>query len=76
MQPHLLATDRVYLSTTSPQPTAGSYPAHFTLTPRGGIVSVALSLGSPPVAISNCLVLCCPDFPPDSRFNSTIWNQN
>ncbi len=30
---------------------------------HGGIVSVALSLGLPPVAVSNCLVLCCPDFP-------------
>src|SRR5688572_24598433 len=29
----------------------------------GGFVSVALSLGLPPVAVSNCLVLCCPDFP-------------
>lgn len=24
---------------------------------------MALSLGSPPVAVSNCLVLRCPDFP-------------
>lgn len=30
---------------------------------RGGIVSVALSLGSPPVAASNYPSLCCPDFP-------------
>ncbi len=30
---------------------------------HSGIVSVALSLGSPPVAVGNCLVLCCPDFP-------------
>jgi hypothetical protein len=29
----------------------------------GGIVSVALSLGSPPVAVSDCPSLCCPDFP-------------
>ena len=34
------------------------------LPPCGGsFVSVALSLGLPPVAVSNCLVLCCPDFP-------------
>ncbi len=31
---------------------------------EGGFVSVALSLESLPVAVSNCLVLCCPDFPP------------
>jgi len=30
---------------------------------RGGIVSVALSLGSPPVAVNNRPALCCPDFP-------------
>ncbi len=30
----------------------------------GGIVSVALSLGSPPAAVSGCPSLCCPDFPP------------
>ena len=30
---------------------------------RGGIVSVALSLGLPPVAVSDCRILCCPDFP-------------
>ena len=29
----------------------------------GGIVSVALSLGSPPAAVSGCRILCCPDFP-------------
>ncbi len=62
----LLAAGRVYLLSLSPEITAGSYPAHFTLTliNQGGIVSVALSLGSPPVAASNCRVLCCPDFPP------------
>ena len=75
----LLAADRVYLLHMSPYDAVGSYPTHFTLTSkylaepnelnlartfkRGGIVSVALSLGSPPVAVSNCRVLCCPDFP-------------
>ncbi len=34
----------------------------------GGFVSVALSLGSPPVAVSNCPSLRCPDFPPGYRF--------
>ncbi len=32
--------------------------------PWGSFVSVALSLGSLPVVVNNCLVLCCPDFPP------------
>ena len=75
----LLAADRVYLLHVSPRDAVGSYPTHFTLTPgcrragrytnltkpflRGGIVSVALSLGLPPVAVSDCRVLCCPDFP-------------
>jgi hypothetical protein len=30
---------------------------------NGSFVSVALSLGLPPVAVSNCLSLRCPDFP-------------
>jgi hypothetical protein len=34
-----------------------------SLTTESGIVSVALSLGFPPVAVSNCLSLRCPDFP-------------
>ena len=29
----------------------------------GGFVSVALSLGLPPAAVSGCYVLRCPDFP-------------
>src|SRR5438270_869782 len=40
---------------------------------RGGFVSVALSLGSPPVAVSDCHSLCCPDFPP-STLPATICN--
>jgi hypothetical protein len=36
----------------------------FLKLPRGSFVSVALSLGSPPVAVSDCHSLCCPDFPP------------
>ena len=42
-------------------------PRHFTLTrPKaGGIFSVALSLGSPPVAVSDHPALRCSDFPPD-----------
>ena len=30
---------------------------------RGSFVSVALSLGLPPVAVSDCRILRCPDFP-------------
>jgi len=47
----------------SPYDAVGSYPTHFTLTLAGGFVSVALSLGFPPVAVSNCRILRCPDFP-------------
>ena len=47
----------------SPYDAVGSYPTHFTLTLAGGFVSVALSLGFPPVAVSNCRILYCPDFP-------------
>ena len=73
---HLLAADRVYLHCMSPYTAVSSYLTPFTLTPllahiykpnngilRSGIVSVALSLGSPPVAVSDCRILCCPDFP-------------
>ena len=67
MRTNFLAADRVYLFTVSPQRTVGSYPTHFTLTGAfrapGGIVSMALSLEFPPVAVSNCLSLRCPDFP-------------
>ena len=31
---------------------------------RGGLFSVALSLGSPPVAVNDLPALWCPDFPP------------
>jgi len=59
-----LAADRVYLWCTSPYAIVGSYPTRFILASvRGGFVSVALSLGSPPVAVSDCHSLCCPDFP-------------
>jgi len=46
-------------------------PRLFTLTPqqaRGGMFSVALSLGSPPVAVSDHPALWSPDFPPATRF--------
>jgi hypothetical protein len=62
---HLLAAGRVYLFLPSPARTVSSYLTLFTLAPinRGGIVSVALSLRLPSVAVSNCHSLCCPDFP-------------
>lgn len=51
----------------SPSQTVSSYLALFTLTrytsTTSGFVSVALSLGFPLVAVSNCLSLRCPDFP-------------
>jgi hypothetical protein len=47
-----------------------SYRTRFTLAQTnlvhiGGFVSVALSLRSPAVAVSNRPALCCPDFPHD-----------
>ncbi len=43
----------------------GLLPRHFTLAPpeRGGVFSVALSLGLPPVPIRDHPALRCPDFP-------------
>ena len=38
------------------------------LIPQGGIFSVALSLGSPPVAVSDHPALRSSDFPPAARF--------
>ena len=61
----LLAVGGVYLLRMSPYVAVGSYPTPFTLTKPefGGIVSVALSLGLRPVAVSDRPVLHCPDFP-------------
>ena len=59
----LLAADRVYLLHMSPYVAVSSYLTRFTLTPKGGLVSVALSLELPPVAVNDCRALCCPDFP-------------
>ena len=52
---NLLAADRVYILRMSPCAAVGSYPTRFTLTPKGGFVSVALSLRLPAVAVNNCL---------------------
>ena len=67
----LLATDRVYLQTMSPWLAVGSYPTRFIFSLMGSLVSVALSLGSPPVAVSDCHALCCPDFPLRTLYGST-----
>ena len=51
----------------------GSYPTFSPLPPRsrgaevGRVFSVALSLGSPPVAVSHLPALWSPDFPPPAR---------
>jgi hypothetical protein len=52
----LLAAGRVYLLRMSPCDAVGSYPTHFTFSSfyGGSFVSVALSLGLPPVAVSDC----------------------
>lgn len=58
----LLAVNRVYLHAMSPWNAVGFYPTRFTFSPLawGSFVSVALSLGSPPVAVSDCY---CPILP-------------
>ncbi len=50
-------------------------PLPYGVKPSGSFVSVALSLGFPPVAVSNCLSLCCPDFPLvlDTSDQPIIW---
>ena len=64
-----LAADGVYLAWLSPAAPVRSYRTLFSLTDRhpkmsaGGIVSVALSLGLPPVAVSDHPALRCSDFP-------------
>ena len=62
-----LAADRVYLLRMSPYVAVSSYLTRFTLTLAGGLVSVALSLELPLVAVSDCCALCCPDFPPNAH---------
>lgn len=54
---NLLAADRVYLHAMSPWNAVSSYLTRFTFSlqqVRGSFVSVALSLESPPVAVSDC----------------------
>jgi len=68
----LLATDRVYLRTMSPWHAVSSYLTRFifSLLAEGSLVSVALSLGLPPVAVSDCHALYCPDFPLHGLFQA------
>ena len=66
-----LAPGGVYLASRV-TPTAGALlPHHFTLTApskrRGGMLSVALSLASRPVGVTDHLVLWSPDFPLAAR---------
>ena len=62
-----LAPDGVCQAPPVTRGTGELLPRHFTLTAgwsRGGIFSVALSLGSPPVAVSDHPALWSSDFPP------------
>ncbi len=61
-----LAPGGVYQATMVTHDTGELLPHLFTLTPRharGGMFSVALSLGSPPVAVSDHPALWSSDFP-------------
>ncbi len=61
-----LALHRMGFAKPSSRLDAGGHlPRHFTLTPRlrGGVFSVALSLGLLPVPARNHPALRCPDFP-------------
>ena len=48
--------------------TAPFHPYRAPVRARGGLFSVALSVGSPPLAVSQHPALRCPDFPPARRF--------
>ena len=74
-----LAADGVYLPHRSPGLAGRSYRPRFTLTllAQGGFVSVALSLRSPAVAVSNRPALRCPDFPHGFLGRAIIsWSDN
>ncbi len=71
---HILETQPIWPCTGRGLPSPDGRPSGWwALTPpfhpypsvrRGGLFSVALSLGSPPVAVSDLPALWCPDFPP------------
>ena len=73
-----LAPDGVCLARLVTQPAGELLPHRFTLTarargPRGGLLSVALSLASRPVGVTHHRVLRSPDFPPAGPFPGPIW---
>ena len=72
-----LAPGEVYRPRTSPYRSVGSYP---TLSPlrsnpkvERGLLSVALSLGSPLLDVIQLPVLWSPDFPPDARSSDNLF---
>jgi len=69
-----LAPSGVYQAIPVTRNTGELLPHLFTLTSRhakGGIFSAALSLGSPPVTVSDHSALWCPDFPPKAVSSSS-----
>jgi hypothetical protein len=61
--PFDLAPGGVYRAAPVTRGAGGLLPHRFTLTPKGGLFSVALSRGSPRVAVSNHPALWSPDVP-------------
>jgi hypothetical protein len=74
----LLAANRVYHLRMSPYVAVSFYLTLFTFSASastdGSIVSMALSLEFPPVAVSNCPSLCSPDFPPTFNGGRSVSN--
>jgi len=73
-----LAPGGVYLASDVTAGPGELLPHPFTLTclrkaPAGGLLSVALSLGSPPLDVIQRHALWSPDFPPPLRA-ATIWS--
>ncbi len=58
-----VAADRVYMAGNVSTPSVSSYLAFPSLPQKRRFISVALSLGSPPAAVSRYPALCCSDFP-------------
>ncbi len=68
-----LAPRRVFHASSVTRRAVSSYLAVSPLPAKaGGILSVALSLGSPRVAVSNCASLRCSDFPPAIGGQSSV----
>ena len=73
-----LAPGGVCLAKPVTRPAGELLPHRFTLTarakcPRGGLLSVALSLASRPVGVTHHRVLRSPDFPPAGTGCGPIW---